>query len=144
MRSSVYPRGSPRPASGRPRSGFARQPHKKGYLGRPVSREERLARNEDFFRSVNERIRDIADRHGSDLHDYEFLCECSDPACLERVTLSLDEYEAVRADATRFVLAEGHTDATIERVVETAPDHVVVEKVGVAAEVVQELDPRAA
>ena len=109
-----------------------------------MSREERLARNEDFFRNVNERIRDVADRHGSDLHEYEFLCECSDPTCLERVALSLDEYEAVRADARRFVLAEGHSDATIERVVETASDHHVVEKVGVAGEVAQALDPRAA
>jgi hypothetical protein len=110
----------------------------------PVSREERLAQNEVFFRSVNERIRGIAERHGSDPHKYEFLCECSDSSCVERVTLSLDEYEAVRADATRFVLADGHSDATIERVVETAPDHVVVEKVGVAGKVAQALDPRAA
>ena len=109
-----------------------------------MSREERLAQNEAFFRSVNERIRDLADRHGSDQHPYEFLCECSDPACVDRVTLSLDEYEAVRADATRFVLAEGHADGTIEKVLEASPDHVVVEKVGVAAEVAEALDPRAA
>jgi hypothetical protein len=109
-----------------------------------VSREERLAQNEDFFRSVNERIRDLADGHGADQHAYEFLCECGNTACVERVKLTLEEYEAVRADATRFVLAEGHADGTIEKVVESAPDHVVVEKVGVAGEVAQALDPRAA
>jgi hypothetical protein len=109
-----------------------------------VAREERLAQNEAFFRSVNERIRDVAERHGSDPHEYEFLCECSDPTCVERVMLSLAEYEAVRADGARFVLADGHADATIENVVVTAPDHVVVEKVGVAGEVAQALDPRAA
>ena len=109
-----------------------------------VSREERLAQNEAFFRSVNERIRDIADGHGSDPHGYEFLCECADPACVERLTLSLAEYEAVRADATRFVLADGHDDGMIEKVIEASPDHVVVEKVGVAAEVAEALDPRAA
>lgn len=109
-----------------------------------VVHEERLAQNEDFFRGVNERIREIADRHGSDPHEYAFLCECSDPACVERVTLSLDAYEAVRAEPTRFVLAEGHSDATIEKVVETASDHVVVEKVGLAGMVAEALDPRAA
>jgi hypothetical protein len=109
-----------------------------------VSHAERLAQNEAFFRSVNERIRGIADRHGSDPHEYEFLCECSDPACVERVALSLDEYEAIRADARRFVLVEGHANATIENVVDTAPNRVVVEKVGVAGEVAQALDPRAA
>ena len=109
-----------------------------------MSREKRLAQNEAFFRSVNERIRDLADGHGSDQHQYEFLCECSDPACVERVRLSLEEYEAVRADATRFVLAEGHEDGTIEKVIEAAPNHVVVEKVGVAGDVAQALDPRTA
>jgi hypothetical protein len=109
-----------------------------------VSREKRLAQNEAFFRSVNERIRDLADGHGSDQHPYEFLCECGDPACVDRVALTLDEYEFVRADATRFVLAEGHDDGTIEKVVEASPDRVVVEKVGVAGEVAEALDPRSA
>lgn len=108
-----------------------------------MSREERLAQNEAFFRSVNERIRDIADRHGSDQHVYEFLCECGDPTCVERVTLSLEKYEAVRGRATRFVLADGHDDASVEKVVEApSSDYVVVEKIGVAGEVARSLDPR--
>jgi hypothetical protein len=106
--------------------------------------DERLAQNESFFRDVNERIRDIADRHGADEHAYGFVCECSDPGCVERVTLSLREYEAVRAEGTRFVLAEGHDNGSIETVVASAPDHVVVEKVGVAGNVARALDPRAA
>ena len=109
-----------------------------------VVRDERLAQNEAFFRDVNERIRDIADRHGTDDHAYGFVCECSDPACVERVTLSLREYEAVRAEPTRFVLADGHEIGSIETVVASSPDHVVVEKVGVAGEVARALDPRAA
>jgi hypothetical protein len=109
-----------------------------------MSQEQRLAQNEAFFRSVNERIRELAGGHGSDQHAYEFLCECADPACVDRVTLSVDEYEAVRSDATRFVLAEGHDDRAIEKIVEAAPDHVVVEKTGAAGEVAKALDPRAA
>jgi hypothetical protein len=109
-----------------------------------MSREERLAQNEDFFRRVNERIRELADGHGADQHAYEFLCECGDTACMERVTLTLAEYEAVRADATRFVLADGHNDGTIEKVVAASADHVVVEKLGVAGEIAEALDPRAA
>jgi hypothetical protein len=109
-----------------------------------VVRDERLAQNEAFFRDVNERIRVIAGRHGTDEHAYGFVCECSDPGCVERVTLSLREYEAVRAEATRFVLAEGHDDGSIETIVTSAPDHVIVEKVGVAGDVARSLDPRAA
>jgi|SRR5579884_408566 len=108
-----------------------------------MSREERLAQNEAFFRSVNERIRDIADQHGADEHSYAFLCECGDPGCAERIFLPLHEYEAVRADGTRFILADGHNDASIEKVVRApSTEHVVVEKFGVAGDVARALNPR--
>jgi hypothetical protein len=105
--------------------------------------EERLARNEAFFRNLNERIRDAADRYSADGHVYEFVCECSDPACLDRVRLSAAEYEAVRADPTRFVLAPGHERTSIEVVVQPGLDHVIVQKLGAAGAVATALDPRA-
>jgi hypothetical protein len=103
--------------------------------------EERLARNEAFFREVNERINVVAHGFGDDAR-YEFLCECVDLACTERVTLTLDEYEAVRADGRRFVVARDHAAPGIEVVVERNGDHEVVEKVGLGGEVADELDPR--
>jgi hypothetical protein len=109
-----------------------------------MSREERLARNEDFFRSVNERIRDVAGRHGPDDHVYEFICECADATCTRRVELTRAEYESVRTDGRQFVIAPGHEFSSVEAVVEENDDHVVVEKVGVAGEVAEVLDPRAA
>jgi hypothetical protein len=105
--------------------------------------QERLARNEAFFRQVNERINDVADRlHGDPPH--EFFCECADPACTERITMTTADYEWVRANGARFVLALGHVAPEIEHVVEREVDHVVVEKLGVAARVAKKLDPRAA
>jgi hypothetical protein len=109
-----------------------------------TSREERLAANESFFRDLNERISDEAVRHGVDGHEYEFICECADVSCIERVTLSIAEYERIRADGSRFVLALGHNVVGIETVVAANADHAVVEKVGVAGEVAEALDPRAA
>lgn len=106
--------------------------------------EKRLAENEAVFRSVNERIRDAVDRFGIDEHVYEFLCECADPECAERIALSISDYEAIRADGRRFVLAPGHDRSEIELVVAADGDHVVVEKVGVAGETAETLDPRAA
>lgn len=106
------------------------------------SREQRLARNEAFFREVNEQIRDVAGRQGVDEHVYEFVCECSDAGCVDTVSLTLAEYERVRAKGTRFVLAPGHAVHTIERIVAVRSDHLVVEKVGVAAEPAEALDPR--
>lgn len=108
------------------------------------AQEQRLAENEAFFRGLNENIRGAVDRYGSDGHAYSFVCECSDPGCVERVTLSTREYELVRADGTRFVLAPGHQATAIETVVAEQGDHVIVEKSGLAADVALALDPRAA
>jgi hypothetical protein len=104
---------------------------------------ERLAKNQSFFRQVNERIEDLANGLAED-ESYEFLCECADPSCTARLTLSPAEYEWVRANPARFVLAAGHVAPEVEHVVEREEDHVVVEKHGVAGHVAAKLDPRAA
>ena len=109
-----------------------------------TAQKERLARNESFFREVNERIGDIADRLGGDDETYEYLCECANPECTERIELTAAEYENVRGDGARFVLAPGHAMEELEIIVHRQPDHVLVEKIGVAGEVAEELDPRAA
>ena len=43
-----------------------------------------------------------------------FVCECGDPECTIPVSLSLAEYEEVRADPTRFVVIPGHIDPYVE------------------------------
>ena len=107
-------------------------------VGKP--QEQRLALNEALFRDVNERIREISDSFGGDEETFDFLCECSDPACTQRVVLTRAEYEDVRSDATRFVVAKGHVLPEIETVIGRAKDHVVVEKEGAAADVAIHLD----
>ena len=63
--------------------------------------KRRLVENEALFREVNERIRDVAGTlHGPG--PFGFLCECSNRDCETRVHLSLEEYEAVRAQSDRF------------------------------------------
>lgn len=105
----------------------------------------RLARNESLFRDVNENINDAAQAHGSvpDGHVYSFFCECADIACVDRVELALSEYQAIRGDGKQFVVAPGHVFVAIEAVVKVEADHLVVEKVGVAGDVAERLDPRA-
>jgi hypothetical protein len=110
-------------------------------MGEPV--ELRKARTESAFREVNERIAENARRFEAGSTD--FICECDDPECTERVEATLEEYEHVRADGTRFLLAPGHGDATIERVVESRREFVIVEKVQrVARMLARRLNPRAA
>jgi hypothetical protein len=100
----------------------------------------RLAKNEGFFREVNGRISEAAETHGADLHTYEFFCECSDTTCVERVLLTLPEYEHIRAEPTRFVVKKDHVVHEIEHVVEAVPDHVVIEKHGEAGRIAVELE----
>jgi hypothetical protein len=105
--------------------------------------EVRKARTESAFREVNERIAENAKRFESG--STEFICECGDPQCTHRVEATLAEYEEVREDGTTFMLAPGHGDGTIERVVEHRGTFQIVEKVHHAARaIVRRLDPRAA
>jgi hypothetical protein len=104
-------------------------------------REERLAQNEVFFRTVNEGIEQQAIRFGGD-DDYEFICECASRECLDRVLLTLREYEHIRAEGTRFVVVPGHENVELELVVRKAQRYNVVEKDGAAGIVADLADPR--
>lgn len=104
--------------------------------------QERLARNEAFFREVNEAIEAVADDLGRAGRTYEYLCECSDPRCADRIELSREEYEHIRADSTRFVVVPGHAIAAVEQIVEREDDYDVVEKTGLAGVVAEDSDPR--
>jgi hypothetical protein len=107
-----------------------------------AEREVRIAHTEALFRDVNERIAESAGRF--DARDAEFVCECADPACAERVPATLDQYENVRSDSTHFLLAPGHELTEVERVVKQPHKRlVVVEKFNaVVARTVRRLDPR--
>lgn len=104
-------------------------------------RDERLAHNEVIFRTVNENIAGLADHLGRTAQ-YEFICECASVDCFERIPLTLEEYEEVRADGARFILKPGHQDIEIELVVETLDDYLVVQKDGVAGLLAEAQDPR--
>ncbi|HKU59445.1 MAG TPA: hypothetical protein VJP39_07555 [Gaiellaceae bacterium] len=103
--------------------------------------EAELGRTEAVFREVNEAIARTAERY--DAHDAEFVCECGDPDCAERVHASLDEYEAVREDGTQFIVADGHVVHEVERVVRRKRGYSVIKKVGkTVREVARRLNPR--
>jgi hypothetical protein len=106
------------------------------------AREERLARNETLFRSVNENIEDAAIMGQLDEHVFEFFCECSNLDCTLLVPMTVSEYEQVRADSRQFVVAPGHELPEIEAVITRKSAYQVVVKQGEAAEFVAAHDPR--
>jgi len=103
-----------------------------------AEREVRIARTEALFRDVNERIAESAERFSA--RDAEFVCECADPACAERVPAMLEQYVG-----THFLLTPGHEITEVERVVKRPHRRtVVVEKFNsVVAATVRRLNPRA-
>lgn len=101
-------------------------------------RARRIARNEVLFREANEAARAVAERFGGDAPLQDFLCECGDRACTEKVSVTLAEYLDVRADPRRFVILPGHEIPEVEVVVEQSERYAVVEKIGEGGRVAEE------
>jgi hypothetical protein len=106
---------------------------------------ERIARNDATFRDANERIRVVAE--ATQLGDdalLPFLCECADLQCTTIVQLTGAEYEETRANPRWFVNAHGHQQSSHgwARVVEEFERYTLVEKIGEAGTIAEELDPR--
>lgn len=102
---------------------------------------ERIARNDAIFREANEGIGEAAEDRQVDMR-IPFICECADPSCREIVPLKLDEYRQIRSDPRHFVNVSGH-EATAQgwvEVVARTDGHVTVEKLGLAGEIVEELE----
>jgi hypothetical protein len=107
-------------------------------------RQERIAKNETSFRDINERLkRDLEHvQHAPTLE--QFICECGDRSCEELVSLTFEEYEAVRRDSRRFAVVPGHVFPEVERVVHSSPRYEIVEKIGDTVPVADAADHRAA
>jgi hypothetical protein len=103
-------------------------------------RSDRLARNEAMFRSVNERVEEVVQPGAEE--EIDFLCECGDSGCAEKLTLTRREYEQVRADGAQFAVYPGHDIPQIEEVVMRANRFFVVRKHPEEAEIAEETDPR--
>ena len=106
-------------------------------------RGKRVGKNEVLFREVNERLRDLGESFSLVTEEAEFVCECADPTCLERVHMSLSSYEQIRSDPTRFFVVKGHELLEYEKVVAEDSEYFVVEKLpGGPAGIAIRDDPR--
>jgi hypothetical protein len=101
-----------------------------------------MGQNEAWFRELNERLESRAlTRSGSD-EWFEIVCECHREDCTERIPISVPEYEQVRDVATQFIVAHGHGDSPVERVADHRDGYDVVTKLGEAALVAEQQNPR--
>jgi hypothetical protein len=105
-------------------------------------RGDAQAKNEELFRSVNEQIEAVSQTLALDDETMEFLCECDQQDCYERVNATRAEYESVRSDPTHFIVLPGHVDERVEQVAFASEGFWVVEKEGTAAWDAEEDDSR--
>jgi hypothetical protein len=99
---------------------------------------ERVGLNEAAYRNVNEGIDRTARSEGL----IGFLCECGRLGCNVVVELTSAEYQAVRTNARRFFLVDGHEMPETEDVVERHERFTVVEKHSDVAPLAERTDPR--
>jgi len=104
----------------------------------------RAARNQVLFREVNERIKDVNDQFHAYTLVSEWVCECANESCIERLEFAARDYERVRSVGTHFFVAPGdyHVWSDVERVIDRRRAYWIVEKLGSAAEIALARNPR--
>ena len=108
-----------------------------------MNREERIGMNEAVFRDVNERIQDVATAFDLTSEPLDLICECGDASCVQRISISRDEYEQMRADPHLFAIAPGHEAPGVEDVVDRRTGYDIVRKRdGAPADIAENTDPR--
>jgi hypothetical protein len=70
----------------------------------------------------------------------DWVCECADRTCVEKVALSLAEYEALRSEPRHFAVFPGpsHVVPDVENVVGKTERYWIVQKIGTAGALVEE------
>ncbi len=106
------------------------------------ARQERIGRNEALFRDVNERLKGLNEAFDPFVEEAEFVCECGDVRCIERISLPLTDYERIRADPTAFVMRAGHEERDVEYVERGGAWVVVRKRPRAPAELAAREDPR--
>lgn len=102
---------------------------------------DRAARNEEIYRSVNERIERTAREHGFD-RELSLHCECAESDCFETIELDPEVYDGIAAHPARFVVVPRHVNDAVEKIVQRTPRYLVVEKIGEARKQIERDHPR--
>jgi hypothetical protein len=91
-------------------------------------RAERIGRNEDLFRKVNDQIEGVNEAFGTFTGTISVLCECGRVECIEQIEITIEEYRELRAEPTHFAVKPGHEIPDVEWVVAQREGYLVVAK----------------
>jgi hypothetical protein len=92
------------------------------------TREERIGRNEDLFRKVNDQIEGVNETFGTFTGTISVLCECGSLECMEQIEITVEDYGELRAEPTHFAVRPGHEIPDVEQVVAEREGYLVVAK----------------
>jgi hypothetical protein len=85
------------------------------------SRDERVIRTEEFFKRVNDTMRnELSDGDG------KFLCECGNIACTEKLALSAEDLRLLHSIEGYFAVLPGHHIPEIETLVKQNGHYAIV------------------
>jgi hypothetical protein len=102
-----------------------------------ASRDERIAYNQAWSRELNSRkARWLGGTHPVT----GFRCECSQPDCEKEILLSGRDWREARRWGNRFAVAPGHVASDVEAVIEERRHFWLVEKLGRAGRIAEELE----
>ena len=95
-------------------------------------RAARAAKNQVLFRGASERVKELNEAFSLVAPLGEWMCECANTDCIERIEMSVAAYEAVRRHDDRFFVSpsDGHFWPDVERVIEHNDGYWVVERIG--------------
>lgn len=94
-------------------------------------RAARAAKNQVLFRGANERVKELNEAFSLVVPLGEWMCECANTDCIERIEMSVAAYEAVRRHEARFFVtpSDRHFWPDVERVIEHNDRYWVVERI---------------
>ena len=88
----------------------------------------RAAQNHELFREIGDDVRVLSEKVDGELAIDEFVCECIDIGCSDRIALTIAEYEFVRELPAHYAVRPGHVHADYDDIVFEHELFTVVEK----------------
>jgi sugar/nucleoside kinase (ribokinase family) len=92
----------------------------------------KLYENEQAFAAANQKLTEELQRISAAHFPKDFVlglyCECSNKACLEKISIALDEYAKAKGTPLIFIVKPDHYLPEFERVVERAANYCTVKK----------------
>lgn len=110
-------------------------------MNKKTTSDRRRSGNQVVFRGRNEKARkniDVFNETASELGEepvdttgkayLQFVCECSDEKCSERIIVTFVDYQKIHKARDMFVVKPDHVVYEIEDVTKRTPDYWIVKK----------------